>query len=73
VDLPQWPELYARYAGWTPDPAALRWWEVLGSVKMSCLVWRAATAVPADAERALLVRLFDDLGAQVQRLTGQDR
>ncbi|WP_055752112.1 phosphotransferase family protein [Frankia sp. AvcI1] len=67
VDLARWPELYGAAAGWAPDLAALRWWEVLGSVKMACLVWRAAEAVTAPAERALLERLFADLGTELDR------
>lgn len=67
VDLARWPELYGAAAGRAPDLAALRWWEVLGSVKMACLVWRAAEAVAAPAERALLERLFADLGTELDR------
>ncbi|MCM3923630.1 phosphotransferase family protein [Frankia sp. AiPs1] len=67
VDLARWPELYGAAAGRAPDLAALRWWEVLGSVKMACLVWRAAEGVTAPAERALLERLFADLGTELDR------
>lgn len=67
VDLARWPDLYGAAAGWAPDLAALRWWEVLGSVKMACLVWRAAEAVTVPAERALLERLFADLGTELDR------
>jgi aminoglycoside phosphotransferase (APT) family kinase protein len=64
VELPEWVELYAGATGQSVDIDALRWWEVFGSVKMSCLLKRAAAVTTAD-ERALLERLFDDLATEL--------
>jgi aminoglycoside phosphotransferase (APT) family kinase protein len=66
VDVRSWPELYATAAGRAVDPVALRWWGVLGSVKIACLIRRAMTVVAASAEEGLLDRLFADVGDELQ-------
>jgi aminoglycoside phosphotransferase (APT) family kinase protein len=65
VDLDRWPGLYGEAAGVPVDPASLRWWEVLGSVKMACLTSRAAGTASSGAEQALLERLFADIGREL--------
>jgi aminoglycoside phosphotransferase (APT) family kinase protein len=65
VDLDRWPGLYGEAAGVPVDPASLRWWEVLGSVKMACLTSRAAGTAPSGDEQELLERLFADIGREL--------
>jgi aminoglycoside phosphotransferase (APT) family kinase protein len=61
VALPRWTDLYSRASGRAVDAEALRFWEVLGSVRMTGLIARAAAIVDDDHERALLRRLASDL------------
>ncbi len=63
----EWCRLYEHHAGRPVDPVALHFWEVLCSMKMSVLAWRAHSGTPAGAERDLLERLFRDLGDQLER------
>jgi aminoglycoside phosphotransferase (APT) family kinase protein len=65
VGLDEWVQLYAEASGQPVDPEALRFWEVLGSVKMTCLMHRAANAVPDQRERALLERLSGELANEL--------
>ena len=67
AELDQWAQLYARASGRPVDPGPLRFWEVLGSVKMACLLNRAAEAVEDQRERALLEGLFGELAEELDR------
>lgn len=72
VDLDEWPRLYQRMGGGQVDPDALRFWETLCSVKMSILAWRAVERTPTRPEHDLLVKLYADLGHELDErlLTG---
>jgi aminoglycoside phosphotransferase (APT) family kinase protein len=61
VPLDRWCALYAEAAGRVVDAAALRFWEVLGTIKMTCLIRRAAQVVDDERERALLRQLSAEL------------
>ena len=50
------------------DPEALRFWEVLGSLKMSLLAWRAFARTPEGPERDLLERLYHQLGTELEQV-----
>lgn len=63
----RWVQLYEEASGRRVDATDLRFWEVLATVKMTCLIWRAAQVVPEGRERALLERLFVDLEAELDR------
>jgi len=67
VELDEWGALYAKASGRRVDPEALRFWEVLGSVKMACLLIRAKAVAPDLRERSLLAQLFDDLVDELDR------
>ena len=71
VGVDEWPELYARVSGRPVDPAALRIWSVLGSVKMACLLHRARVSLDEGSERALLDRLFDELEGELDSMLAQ--
>jgi aminoglycoside phosphotransferase (APT) family kinase protein len=60
-----WADLYGRAAGTDLDRRSLRFWEVLGTVKMACVLWRAAAAASEPAERGLLRQLFADLSTEL--------
>ncbi|MCU4186645.1 phosphotransferase family protein [Acidiferrimicrobium sp. IK] len=72
AELHEWPALYARAAGRPVESVALRFWEVLGSVKMACLMHRASVAVSDAAERSLLERLLAELEAETEILLALD-
>jgi aminoglycoside phosphotransferase (APT) family kinase protein len=65
VPLDLWPAVYGVAAGVEVDPPTLRWWEVLASVKMACLTWRAAGTTEPGAERDLLLRLCGEIGQEL--------
>lgn len=67
VDPATWVNTYASTARRAVDQAALRWWEVLGSVKLACLLHRAM-ALTSRSERGLLERLRHELDAELARL-----
>jgi len=71
--LEEWSAAYGAATGVPVDAVRLRFWEVLASVKMAALMWRAARTVTAGAERALLERLFKDLGDELDRRLLVDR
>jgi aminoglycoside phosphotransferase (APT) family kinase protein len=67
AELDEWAQLYAEASGRPVDPDALRFWEVLGSVKMASLLHRAAEAVDDPRERSLLENLFNELVDELDR------
>ncbi|HEX3897985.1 MAG TPA: phosphotransferase family protein [Mycobacteriales bacterium] len=58
-----WLTLYESARGEQIDRETVRWWEMVGSVKMSCLLRSAVNVVESVAESRLLDDLFDELGA----------
>lgn len=68
VDEREWVSLYEHAWGSEVDAERLRFWDVLGAVKMACLAWRAVEATPPGPERNLLVGLFEQLDAELERL-----
>ena len=65
LSLAEWSAAYGDAAGHEVDAGALRFWEVLGSVKMSLLAWREGQRTPAGREHDLLLRLFSDLQTEL--------
>ena len=68
VDKPTWRRHYEAAAARSIDPEALRFWEVLGSLKMSLLAWRAFARTPEGPERDLLERLYRQLGTELEQV-----
>ena len=52
-------------AGRRIDGGSLRFWEVLGSLKMSILAWRAIQVTADGKERSLLEQLRADLAREL--------
>jgi aminoglycoside phosphotransferase (APT) family kinase protein len=73
VPMEEWPRLYGAAAGRAVDAVALAFWDVVGSVKMICLVQRAAAVVKAEGEQRLLTTLFADLDEELGRLVASQR
>jgi aminoglycoside phosphotransferase (APT) family kinase protein len=66
VEFDDWPCLYEKMAGVSIDRDSLHFWETLCSLKMSVLAWRAVERTPDGPERDLLVKLYNDLGGELE-------
>lgn len=65
VDRNTWAKQYERASGRRIDGGSLRFWEVLGSLKMSILAWRAIQVTADGKERSLLEQLRADLAREL--------
>jgi aminoglycoside phosphotransferase (APT) family kinase protein len=65
VSPDRWLELCQAAAGWSFDRGALRFWEVLAALKIVSLMQRAADAIEPGAEQRLLLRLRDEVEADL--------
>lgn len=67
LERTEWVEAYERASGRLVDEPSLRFWEVLGAVKMTVLLCRAIAKTGASAERDLLLRLSGELDQDLSR------
>lgn len=65
VDRNAWAVQYERASGQQIDRASLCFWEVLGTLKMSILAWRAIQVTANGKERSLLEQLRADLAHEL--------
>ncbi len=66
IEPRRWVEFYEEAAGCPVDRSALRFWEVLGAVKMSALTHRVSLVLRAGRERDLLVRMGRQLEQELK-------
>lgn len=67
VDRSVWVNRYERASGRRVDDSSLRFWEVLGSLKMAILAGRAMEVATDGKEQALLGQLRSDLDREMAR------
>ena len=65
VNRNSWAKQYERASGRRIDNGSLRFWEVLGSLKMSILAWRAIQVTADGKERSLLEQIRADLAREL--------